>query len=326
MAFAWEGPPAEDVETHIALDMLIDFLASDPASPLRRRFTNRPVPIAGDIKFFLKDYFPAMIELSFTEVPLVSYMSHAAAAAVAATNRHRDAAISASYPSPADAFGPIDLAKLHDDVSKLFASNYYRKQVISTLTYIVDHWIQENWAQFHSYLAKRVASMAASFPQMSMLDRGMHSLIRMLARDAVAYRLSPGSVDMDQPNFASHGRLFSMREELLQRDCVFWKSLVQKWFLGGQMVHVAMIPDPKLGIQIEAERNLNQRNRIENMTPEALEKTRQRAVAALELTKARIPSEVLAALPPAPDISKVQAPKFHGYNFQLDSASAMQSP
>ncbi|KAJ2815290.1 hypothetical protein IWW50_006871, partial [Coemansia erecta] len=134
MAFAWEGPPAEDVETHIALDMLIDFLASDPASPLRRRFTNRPVPIAGDIKFFLKDYFPAMIELSFTEVPLVSYMSHAAAAAVAATNRHRDAAISASYPSPADAFGPIDLAKLHDDVSKLFASNYYRKQVISTLT------------------------------------------------------------------------------------------------------------------------------------------------------------------------------------------------
>ncbi|KAJ2119643.1 hypothetical protein IW147_005709 [Coemansia sp. RSA 720] len=325
MAFAWEGPVIEDIETHIALDMLIDFLSTDPASPLRRRFTNRPVPIAGDIDFCVSDCFPSMIKMCFTEVPLVSYMSHAAAAA-AATAWHRDSAISASYPSPADAFGPIDLAKLHDDVSKLFASNYYRKQVVSTLTYIVDHWLQENWLQFHTYLAKRVASMAAEFPQTAMLDRGMHSLIRMLARDAVAYRLSPGSIDMERPNFASHGRLFSMREELLQRECVFWKSLVQKWFLDGQMVHVAMIPDPKLGIQIEAERNLNQRNRIENMTPEALEKSRQRAIDALELTKARIPPEVLAALPPVPDISKVQTSAYHGYNFQLDSALAMQSP
>ncbi|KAJ2849021.1 hypothetical protein IWW36_002930 [Coemansia brasiliensis] len=328
MAFAWEGPQMEDVEAHIALEMLIDFLTNDSTSPLRRRFTNRPVPIAGDIQFGISDFFPAMIDLCFTEVPLTSYMSHAAAAAEAATatSRHHDAAIAASYPSPADAFGPIDLAKLHDDVSKLFASNYYRKQLVSTLTYMVDHWLQENWSYFHSFLTKRVGALAASFPQTATSDRESYSVLRMLARDAVAYRLSPGSVDLPCPNFASRGRHFSIRNELLNRDSAFWISLVQKWFLDNQMIHVAMIPDPKLGIQIEAERNLNQRNRIENMTPEELEKARVRAAEALELTKARVPPEALAALPPVPDISKVHTPKFQGYNLRLNDSAALQSP
>ncbi|KAJ2306188.1 hypothetical protein IWW55_001572, partial [Coemansia sp. RSA 2706] len=75
-----------------------------------------------------------------------------------------------------------------------------------------------------------------------------------------------------------------------------------------------------------AERNLNQRSRIESMTPAALEKARLRAAEALELTKARIPPEILAALPPVPDISKVQSPAFCGHNIQLDSAAAMGSP
>ncbi|KAJ2633519.1 hypothetical protein H4R22_000422 [Coemansia sp. RSA 1290] len=328
MAFAWEGPQMEDVETHIALEMLIEFLTSDSTSPLRRRFTNRPVPIAGDIHLAISDFFPAMIDLCFTEVPLTSYMSHAAAAAEAATatSRHHDAAIAASYPSPADAFGPIDLTKLHDDVSKLFASNYYRKQLVSTLTYMVDHWLHENWTYFNSFLAKRVAALAASFPQKATSDRERYCVLRMLARDAVAYRLSPGSVDLPCPNFASRGRHFSIRNELLKRDCTFWIALVQKWFLDNQMVHVAMIPDPKLGIQIEAERNLNQRSRIESMTPEELERARVRAAEALELTKARVPVEALAALPPVPDISKVHTPEFKGYNLRLDSSAALQSP
>ncbi|KAJ2318524.1 hypothetical protein GGI00_006575, partial [Coemansia sp. RSA 2681] len=75
MTFAWEGPPAEDIETCVALEMLIDYMKTDPVSPLRQRFTNRPVPIAGDIDFALLSYIPSAIALTFTEVSFVAYIT-----------------------------------------------------------------------------------------------------------------------------------------------------------------------------------------------------------------------------------------------------------
>ncbi|KAJ2770824.1 hypothetical protein IWQ57_002484, partial [Coemansia nantahalensis] len=260
IAFAWEGPPAEDVESHVALDMLIDYLGNDPGSPLRKRFTNRPVPIAGDISFTITRLFPAMIELSFTEVPYRCCRHNTAGTSIPS---RRDAVLSASYPSPADVFGPVDLAKLHDDVDDLFARNYYKKQLVSTFTYVVDRWLQDNWSQVHSYMAKRSAALASSYPQTAMNDKDAHGIVRLLARDAIAYHLSPATAAQQQPNFASHGRYFSMRRKLEQRDCSFWRSLVQKWFLEGHMVHLSLSADPDLDIQDKAEQILSTQYRME---------------------------------------------------------------
>ncbi|KAJ1722269.1 hypothetical protein LPJ61_005948, partial [Coemansia biformis] len=323
IAFAWEGPPAEDVESYIALDMLIDYLGNDPASPLRKRFTNRPVPIAGDISFGITQYFPAMIELSFTEVPYRSCRHNTAGTS---SLGRRDAVLSASYPSPADVFGPVDLAKLHDDVDTLFARNYYKKQLVSTLTYMVDRWLVDNWPQVHNYMARRSASLAAGFAQTAMHDKDPHGILSLLARDAVAHRLSPGSTDLPQPSFASHGRYFSMRRELEQKSSSFWRSLAQKWFLEGHMVHLSLNADPDIDIQDKAERILTLQYRMENMSREELEKVRQQAAAAIELTKTKIPRAVLTALPPVPDISKVQIAAFSSHNFRLADSSASPSP
>ncbi|KAJ2006763.1 hypothetical protein GGI04_001764 [Coemansia thaxteri] len=318
MAFAWEGPPAEDIETQVALEMLLDYFKADPASPLRKRFTNRPVPIAGDITVSLSAFIPTVIELSFTEVPFSSYVSHAAAAAAEPAKR-RNAYASMSYPSPADAFGPLDLAKLHDDINGLFGSNYYRKQLVSTLTYIVEHWLPEHWLHFNSYLAKRRLCISTKFAEVAMEQRGHMCIINMLSHDAVVHRLSPGGASSSQPAFASRGHQFSMRRALEKKDCAFWKELIQKWFLDAPMVHLAMIPDPKMGIQIEAERNLAQRNRVESMSPSELETTQQKLAEALESTKLNIPREAFATLPPIPDISRVQTPEYVGYNFGIGS-------
>ncbi|KAJ2751248.1 hypothetical protein GGI19_004607 [Coemansia pectinata] len=322
MTFAWEGPPAEDIETCVALEMLIDYMKIDPASPLRKRFTHRPVPIAGNIDFGLLNYIPTAIVLSFTEVPFVDYISHAAAAAATSAKR-RVGAPAMTYPSPADTCGPLDLSKLHDDVNGLFASNYYRKQLVSTMTYVVEHWLSNHWQHFNSYLAKRTACISTKFASVAMSQKDNQGILYKLARDAVIHRLSPGSASTTQPTFGSRGRLFSLRHELGQKDCAFWKALVQKWFLNGRMMHVATLPDPKMGIQIEAERNLAQRNHIENMDPTELEANQKKLAEALESTKVNIPRDVLAALPPTPDISQVQMPKFTGYNFNHSSESLL---
>ncbi|KAJ2034066.1 hypothetical protein H4S03_005228 [Coemansia sp. S3946] len=326
MTFAWEGPAAEDIETCVALEMLIDYMKTDPVSPLRKRFTHRQVPIAGNIEFGLLNYIPTAIVLSFTDVPFVGYISHAAAAAATSAKR-RVGTPAMTYPSPADTCGPLDLSKLHDDINGLFASNYYRKQLVSTMTYVVEHWLSDQWQHFSSYLAKRTACSSANFASVAMSQKDHQGILYKLTRDAVIHRLSPGSASTTQPAFGSRGRLFSMRHELGQKDCAFWKALVQKWFLNGRMLHVATLPDPKMGIQIEAERNLAQRNHIENMRPDELEASKKKLAEALESTKVSIPREVLAALPPTPDISKVQMLQCTGYNFNHSSESLLiESP
>ncbi|KAJ2811185.1 hypothetical protein H4S07_002222 [Coemansia furcata] len=326
MTFAWEGPAAEDVETCVALEMLIDYLSTDLVSPLRKRFTHRPVPIAGNFEFGLLNYIPTAIVLSFTDVPFVGYISHAAAAAATPTKR-RVSTASMTYPSPTDTCGPLDLSKLYDDVNGLFASNYYRKQLVSTLTYFAEHWLSEHWQHFSNYLAKRTACISTKFAEVALSQKHQQGILYKLTRDAVIHRLSPGSANTAQPTFGSRGRLFSMHHELGQRDCAFWKALVQKWFLNDRMMHVATLPDPQMGIQIEAERNLAQRNYFENIRPDELEVIHKKLAEALESTKVNIPRDVLAALPPTPDISKVKMPKFTGYNFNLGSGSLLaESP
>ncbi|KAJ1890469.1 hypothetical protein LPJ66_007459, partial [Kickxella alabastrina] len=318
MGFAWEGPPAEDLETVMALEMLFDYFEADPASPLRKRFTNRAVPIAGDFRLVLEPYFPTMINLSFSNVPFASYTYHAAAAAAAAPSKRGNSYAPTKYPSLADAFGPMDLSKLHDDIEGLYASNYYRKQLISTLKYVVTHWLSDHWADFHAFMAKRAAMLEASFAKNNMGDKHPQGILQMLSRDAIAFRFSPGSADLAQPTFASRGKQFSMRKSLLeQKDHVFWQSLVQRWLLDGPIVHNAMIPDPKYYIHVEAERNLSQRNYIESKTPEELAAMHKRVDKAIASTKVCIPPEVLAAFPPTPDITKVPIPKFFGHNYQL---------
>ncbi|KAJ2414662.1 hypothetical protein GGI10_002236, partial [Coemansia sp. RSA 2530] len=326
MTFAWEGPPAEDIETRVALEMLIDYLKTDQGSPLRKRFTHRPVPIAGGIEFGLLNYIPTAIVLSFTEVPFVAYISHAAAAAATPVKR-RVGAPAMTYPSPADTCGPLDLSKLHDDVNGLFASNYYRKQLVSMLTYFAEHWLSEHWQHFCSYLSKRTACISAKFADVAMSQKDQQGILYKLSRDAVIHRLSPGSASAAQPTFGSHGHLFSLRRELGQRDCAFWKALVQKWFLNERMLHIATIPDPKMGIQIEAERNLAQRSYMENINPAELKAMQTRLEKALESTKVNIPHDLLAALPPTPDIALVQMPQFTGYNFNHSTDSLLvESP
>ncbi|KAJ2551923.1 hypothetical protein EV175_003507 [Coemansia sp. RSA 1933] len=326
MAFAWEGPLEEDVETHVAVEILLEFLASDAASPLRKRFTNRAVPIAGDIEFSLRPNIPSMIELSFIEVPFTSYISHAAAVAASANSSRRDTSALTSYPSPVDAFGPLDLSKLHDDLNSLYAPNYYRKQLISTMTYIVEFWLPKNWNYFHDFVTKQNLSAVAAFSKVAMDQKDNKGILYMLAHDAVAYHYSPGFVDKTQPNFASRGKVFSIRRCLEQKDCTFWQALVQRWFLDKQMVHLAMIPDSRMGIQLEAERNLARRNRTESKTPEEKETHRKWLVEAIASTKIDIPHDVLAAMPPIPDISRIKMPEFTGNTFRLSKPSFAPSP
>ncbi|KAJ1941049.1 hypothetical protein FBU59_003619, partial [Linderina macrospora] len=334
MAFAWEGPAREDVESQIALEMLIDYLKNEPTSPMRQRFTNRLVQIAGDIDFCIRPYIPTMIELNFLEVPLKSYATHLGAAVASTTmstqNRRpptyvpmsQTANAVNSYPSPAEAYGATDLSTQRDDVVNLFSHNSYRRKLMDVFTYMTDYWLRHKWSHFHGYITKRNVAIAATFNKAAMDDSNTHGLIQMLSRDATAFRFSPASISNGKPTFGMRARQFTIRRELEQKDHTFWEALIQRWLIGNKLVHLAMIPDSQMGIQIEAERNLAKRSFLESLTPKKMKEVEKKNAEAIESTKISIPAEILMAIPPTPDISKVQLPPFYGFSFNLASERA----
>ncbi|KAJ2794325.1 hypothetical protein H4R20_006266, partial [Coemansia guatemalensis] len=62
------------------------------------------------------------------------------------------------------------------------------------------------------------------------------------------------------------------------------------------------------------------------MSPEERALAQRRAEVASEIPKSKIPQEALDALPPVPDISKVQLPVFSGHNFDLSSSATARVP
>ncbi|KAJ2761178.1 hypothetical protein H4S06_001341, partial [Coemansia sp. BCRC 34490] len=54
-SFGWQGPKHEDVETNIALNVMIEYLAGTSSSPLDLRFVERPSPLASGIENGSKD-------------------------------------------------------------------------------------------------------------------------------------------------------------------------------------------------------------------------------------------------------------------------------
>ncbi|KAJ1935922.1 hypothetical protein EC988_008340, partial [Linderina pennispora] len=281
-----------------------------------------------------------MIELNFLEVPLKSYATHLGAAVASTTmstqNRRPPtyvpvsqsasaASAASSYPSPAEAYGATDLTTQSDDVVNLFSHNSYRRKLMDVFTYMTDYWLEHRWSHFHSYIVKRNAAIAAAFGRTAMDYADMYGLVQMLSRDATAFRFSPESIAKSRPGFGSRAKQFTIRRELEQKDHKFWEALMQRWLIGNKMVHLAMIPDSKMSIQIEAERNLRKRSFLESLTPEKMKELERKNAEAMESTKINIPMEVLRAMPPTPDVSKVQLPPFYGFGFNLASERAGQA-
>lgn len=49
IAYAWRGPPLQDVKSHTILDVLVRYFAESSASPMSQRFVEIKEPVATDV-------------------------------------------------------------------------------------------------------------------------------------------------------------------------------------------------------------------------------------------------------------------------------------
>ncbi|KAJ2660544.1 hypothetical protein IWW48_002881 [Coemansia sp. RSA 1200] len=73
--FGWHGPDREDVEANIALEIMMEYLAGTPSSPLNLYFVACSTPLASSILTYPNSYIPRMLKLTFNGVPYL-HTSH----------------------------------------------------------------------------------------------------------------------------------------------------------------------------------------------------------------------------------------------------------
>ncbi|KAJ1667725.1 hypothetical protein IW140_001217 [Coemansia sp. RSA 1813] len=281
--FGWHGPQHEDTESSIALEILIEYLAGTPSSPLNLRFVERASPLASSIDASVNDTITKTLELSFTGVPYAHNESLGDA---------EDSSDDEGHDETHDGDDEDDAED--PDISHLFEECYLEDLLTAEFKRIIEtRFDGDSHALEHA--AKRLIDGLA----LTIEKNPGHRLQDLFYSDIVASHFSSSS--HGKFHIGSRAKQFDMIAELGSKPIEFWLDLLKKWFIDGTAYYVAMIPDPELGPKLEAERKqIEKANEAKIVDKEAHVKYIKESIAS---NKANVPDEMKRAMP-TPDPTK----------------------
>ncbi|KAJ2770392.1 hypothetical protein IWQ56_002182, partial [Coemansia nantahalensis] len=214
----WHGPAAEDVETLVALDILLAYLVRNLSSPLRQRFVERSCPLASNVSAHVFNRIRAAITINFSSVPY----------------------------QPSGEAGEGDGGD-DPDVAHLFDDGYFKDLLLEELRRI-------HGSQFNSN-ARALEEAAQKHMQRTALDMEENpsdTVNELICLDIVASHFSPGH----QGRFAigSRARMFDVMAELGRRPVQYWLDLLETWLIDAPLFHVVLVPDASMADRLDDER------------------------------------------------------------------------
>ncbi|KAJ1737005.1 hypothetical protein LPJ72_000894 [Coemansia sp. Benny D160-2] len=231
--FGWQGPPQEDIETTIALEILMEYLGGNPSSPLRLRFVKRATPLAGSVSASVSGNVASRLVISLNRVP---YTCPTSAESSKSGSDSKTNGVSGGG-------GSID----DQDIPHLFEENYTKNLLIKELERVYETRFNGDAHALENAAKRQSDSLAAH------AENSPGKLLQTLFYfDIVASHFSPGS--LGKVRIGSCAKQFDILAELSKRPIEFWLDLLKKWFIDAAVYSVAAIPDPELGSELEAKR------------------------------------------------------------------------
>ncbi|KAJ2523544.1 hypothetical protein GGI11_001440 [Coemansia sp. RSA 2049] len=282
--FGWCGPPHEDVETIIALDILMEYLAGTSSSPLDLRFVERPSPLASSVSVGVNDNITRMLNMTFSGVPYPHNEP---------TDRAEGSSDDEENGEAHDCDDEDDDAE-DPDIPCLFDDGYLQNLLLEELQRIFDSRFDGD-PHALANAAKRLSDGLASKIEKSPGE----ALQELFAPDIVASHFSQGSRGRFRIGLLANQ--FDVIAELGKRPIEFWLGLLKKWLIDGTVYSIAMVPDSELGPKLELERKeREQANEAKIVDKEAHSRYIREAV---ESNKANVPDKMKRGMP-TPDPSK----------------------
>ncbi|KAJ2607921.1 hypothetical protein EV177_005248 [Coemansia sp. RSA 1804] len=231
--FGWQGPPQEDIETTIALEILMEYLGGNPSSPLSLRFVKRKSPLAGSVNASVSENIASKLVISLNRVPYTCPTS-AESSKSGSDSKTNDVS---------GGGGSID----DQDIPHLFEVNYTKNLLIKELERVYETRFNGDAHALENAAKRQSDSLAAH------TENNSGKLLQTLFYfDIVASHFSPGS--LGKFRIGSCAKQFDILAELSKRPIEFWLDLLKKWFIDAAVYSVAAIPDPEIGSELEAKR------------------------------------------------------------------------
>ena len=314
VTFAWLGPVSNDLETVMALDVLLRFMQETSASPLYQCFVERSNPLADDIDFEFKLSVNTMMLLTFSGVPF------------AEVHRGNDDETSGDDDKDSDGEdeheGEDDSEEddASDDSSEansgpeitppsdpnLDLSSY--ESIITTYTKllwtVMDTLFLDEQATLRN-MRRTIHRNLIRFQEG--FEDDPHSVASAFIIPDVLLHHYNGTLTKDAP-LGVRFQIPAIMEALRNKPVSFWRDLLDRYILQAPFSTVFMIPDKDLSKSLEEKEQAETAARVEKLGPKGLEQLAQEVKSAMVDNKVNITDGMIQrmpAIPPADSLPKL---------------------
>ncbi|KAJ2722048.1 hypothetical protein GGI07_003582 [Coemansia sp. Benny D115] len=294
--FGWRGPAAEDVESQAALQILLRYLAKNSSSPLNQRFVERPSPLANYASATIENTIPSILYIDFGGVPYFDGRDNGDNSEEAAVES--ECSDGSSDEGTEEESGSDDGSAGGDedpDIPHLFEEGYFRNLLVTELERIYETKFDGD-ANAMINAAKRYQQKLS----VSMENKPEEIIQEALCYDIVTAHFSPARTD--KFTIGTRARIFDIIDDLSTRPVEYWLGMLKTWLIDQEPFHVAMIPDAKMGSELEAKRREKERANEQRIVDK---EAHSRAISkAIEMNKVDLPASVKQDMP-SPDPARI---------------------
>ncbi|KAJ3410523.1 hypothetical protein HDV05_003680 [Chytridiales sp. JEL 0842] len=318
VTYGWLGPKCDDINTIIALDILMTYLTDTSASPLYQAFVECEHPWATEVDFGMRNYVKTSLVLYFSGVPLMEHDGEDSAMDESATPEDEildDAATDDEDEDWSDDDNDDDVSmedmsgddagSEHSDSPHVdfFAEGVYKKQLYTVLREIVRKGISK----------KEIARTIGRYRRkvQEALEDDPHEVIaNYLVPDITLFHLmtklekgeSAESSAARKMLVGSRGKMFVILNQLLEENSQFWTNLLTTWLLNAPSAEVLTVPSLKLASDNASKEAAELERRCNELGEHGLAKKAEEAKDAFEKNKVNLSKEILDSFPPVQDI------------------------
>ncbi|KAI8846424.1 hypothetical protein BC829DRAFT_445338 [Chytridium lagenaria] len=299
IAYGWRGPPSEEVEEVMALEVLLRYLQNNAASPLNQAFVERADPWASSVDFDVKTFVTTGIVLYFSGVPYKEEEEEEDEDAMSDDgdvewedeegdeDEDDDDEEFSDEDDEDEGERPVSRntdASVPSSPKDLFTPNVFRNHLMLVLRTVSDNGIPASELRMTIRRLRRKILEAG--------EEDPHELaLGYLLPDILRHHLSFTS-KLNDTRHTGSSPILGLAEA--------------KWLVEAPFVEVMAVPSGKLAKEIAEMEERGVKERKEELGEQGLEECRRAVAEAVEKNQVKLSKESLAKLPGVKDVSTLE--------------------
>ncbi|KAJ1978808.1 hypothetical protein H4R35_001750 [Dimargaris xerosporica] len=299
--YAWRGPPIEDVETSLALNVLFRYLTGTAASPFNQAFVENDDPWAISVDPNVVSRIEHSISLNFMGVPFKSGsdVDSDGASSDEDTVNDQDENGHGSEHNDDQGSNDAEATPSPQEIHPCFTPGIFRRKMRQVLQEFLDKG-------FPNDSIIRELIQVFRLQVCNLLEHDPHELLLdSLAVAVVEHHFSPRAAASQHMDVAVRLKMFDIFDALEQKPLTYWYDLVRRWLIDTPMVEIVVRPDAQAAMQLEQAQQDALAARVVRLGPEGLAQCQKVLDEALVANGVHVPLDLLDQMPPVPSIQNI---------------------